>query len=163
MFLPFTPLLAPKIKKWKKIRGYFLFCMCTINKDSWDIRYNRQKFLPFWIIFCPFTPLTNQKIKIMKKWKKTPADFIILHFLPRMIIISCMVPEISSLTGKIFSHFGPFFVLLLKNQNFEKKAWRYHQPTLVYHKWQSYDLWFLRYKVQQTEFFVDYILPFWPP
>ena len=32
-----------------------------------------------------------------------------------------MVPEISSSTGKLFSHFGPFFVLLLKNQNFEKK------------------------------------------
>ena len=32
-----------------------------------------------------------------------------------------MVPAIWSATGKIFSHFGPRFVLLLKNQNFEKK------------------------------------------
>ena len=32
-----------------------------------------------------------------------------------------MVPEIWSSTGKIFSHIGPHFVLLLKNQNFGKK------------------------------------------
>ena len=81
----------------------------------------------------------------------------------RCKIIWCMLSEIWSSTGKIFSHFGPFFALLLKNQNFEKTAWRYHQLTLVYHKWQSYDVWFLRYKVQQTEFFVDYNLPFMTP
>ena len=81
-----------------------------------------------------------------------------------MTIIWCPVPEIWCSTGKIFSHFGPIFTLLLKNQNFEKKkAWRYHQLTLVYHKLQSYDVWFLRYKVQGTEFSVDYFLPFWPP
>ena len=32
-----------------------------------------------WGIFCPFTPLTSQKIKISKKWKKTPGYIIILH------------------------------------------------------------------------------------
>ena len=106
-FCPFTPLLAPKIKNWKKIRRYFLFCMCTTNKDSWDITFNRQKFLSFLVIFIP---LTNKKIKILRK-----------------------------------------------------KAWRYHQLILVYRKWQSYDVWFLSYKVQLTEFFVDYFLPFWPP
>ena len=110
--------------------------MCTINKDSWDIKPNRQKFLSFWVIFCPFIPLANQKTKILKKLK----------------IIWCMVPEIWSTTGKTFSNFGTFFVLLLKNQNFEKKACRYHQLTFVYHKRQSYDIWFLRDKVQRTEF-----------
>ena len=69
--------------------------------------------------------------------------------LPQMIIIWCTVPEIWSSTGKIFSRFG--------------QAWKYHQLTLAYHKWKSYDVWFLRYKVQQTEFFVDYFLPFWHP
>ena len=53
--------------------------MCTIHKDSWDIRRNRQKLLSFWVLFCRFLPLTNQKIKILKKWKKTPRDIIILH------------------------------------------------------------------------------------
>ena len=63
----------------KKIRRYFLFGICTINKDSWDIRCNRQKRLPFWVLFCPFIPLTNQKIKILRKWKTTPGDIIILN------------------------------------------------------------------------------------
>ena len=35
----------------------------------------------------------------------------------------------------------------------------------VYHKWRSYDIWFLKYKVWQTEIFVilGYFLPFQPP
>ena len=40
-----------------------------------------------------------------------------------MTIIWCMVPEILSITDRIFCHFGPFFPLLpnnLKNQNFDK-------------------------------------------
>ena len=40
---------------------------------------NRQNFLSFWTIFCPFTPLWTQKIKILEKWKKTPEDIIILQ------------------------------------------------------------------------------------
>ena len=37
------------------------------------------------------------------------------------------------------------------------------QFTVAYPKWQSYDVWLLRYGVQQTEFFVilDYFLPFY--
>ena len=43
-----------------------------------------------------------------------------------------------------------------ENHNFktEKNTSRYYHFTNVYHKWQSYDVWFLRYGVQQTEFFV---------
>ena len=41
-----------------------------------------------------------------------------------MTIIWCTTPEISSVTDRIFCHFGSFFALLspknLKNQNFEK-------------------------------------------
>ena len=37
---------------------------------SWDIEHNGQNFLSFWTIFCPFTPLTTWKIKILKNWKK---------------------------------------------------------------------------------------------
>ena len=35
-------------------------------------------YFSFWANFCSFT-LTAQKIKILKKWKKTPRDIIILH------------------------------------------------------------------------------------
>ena len=35
----------------------------------------------------------------------------------------------------------------------------------MYHKWQSYDVWFLRYQVQHTKFFLilDHSLPCYPP
>ena len=65
--------------------------------------------------------------------------------------------------------FLPFYPPMdTENQNFEKilkNTWRYYHFTNVYHKWQSYDVWFLRYGVQQTEFFVilDHFLPFYPP
>ena len=39
---------------------------------------DRQIFLSFWTIFCPFTTLTTQKIKILKKMEKTFGDTIIL-------------------------------------------------------------------------------------
>ena len=88
-----------KFQHWKKTSGDIItFHICTINDNhmmygSWDMEYNRHNFLPFWTIFCPFTPLWTQKIKIFK--------------------------------------------------------------TLG-NKWQSYDVWFLRYGVQQTEFFCHF-------
>ena len=88
-----------------------------------------------------------------------------------MTIIWCMVPEIWTTTDKIFCHSGPFFALLppygprkskfCKN---EHHNWRYYHFTNAYYKWQPHDVWFLRYEVQQTEFFVvlDCFLPFYP-
>ena len=103
-FCPLTLLTTWKIKilkKWNKNtwRYYHFTLKCIIDNDnhmmygSWDMKRNRQKFLSFWAIFCPFTPLTTQKIKILKKKneknknktktkktkqnKKTPPDDII--------------------------------------------------------------------------------------
>ena len=65
-------------------------------------------------------------------------------------------------------YFLPFYSLnKSKNQNFEKmkkKAWRYDHFIKVYHKWQSYDVWFLRYEVWQRKFLVilDRLLLFYP-
>ena len=58
--------------------------MRTINENhmmygSSYMKHDRQNFLSFWTIFCPFTPLTTQKIKILKKSRKTPGDIIISH------------------------------------------------------------------------------------
>ena len=49
--------------------------------------------------------------------------------------------------------------------NNEKHSWAYHRFTHVYRKSQSYDVWFLRYGVRQTKFFVilGHFLPFYPP
>ena len=69
-FALFLPLQPRKSKLWKNEK-------ITINDNhimygSWDIKCDRQIFLSLWAIFCPFTPLTTQKIKILKKWKKCP-------------------------------------------------------------------------------------------
>ena len=82
-----TPsLMFPKIKilikKWKKclqILSFYIY-MCTINEDHeiydpWNIRCDRQKFLSFSAIFCPFSPLTSWKIKILKLKKKNTERY----------------------------------------------------------------------------------------
>ena len=53
---------------------------------------------------------------------------------------------------------------------FTSQKWKKHLEVsslyTVYHKWQSYDIWFLRYEVQQTEFFCHlgpFFLPFYSP
>ena len=47
----------------------------------------------------------------------------------------------------------------------KSKLWRYYPFTQVYHKWESCDVWFLRYGEQQTECFVilDHFLHFYSP
>ena len=87
IFLHFYPANNPKnqtFEKMKKPPGDIITLdVCIINNNhmmhgSWDIEHNGQNFLSFWTIFCPFSPLTTQKIKNLKKWKKKPGD-IILH------------------------------------------------------------------------------------
>ena len=54
-----------------------------------------------------------------------------------------------------------------ENQYFkiEKITWRYYHFTHLYHTWQLYDVWFLRYGASWTEFFVisDHFMPFYSP
>ena len=87
VFCPFTPIWTQKIKILKKWtpEEINILQMCTINDShmmygSWDMKCQGQNFLSFWSVFCPFTYLTTQKIKILKKIKKKkPGEFIILH------------------------------------------------------------------------------------
>ena len=44
--------------------------------------------------------------------------------------------------------YSPLTPHFLKNENY----WRYHHSTHVYQKSQSYDVWFLKYGVRQTDF-----------
>ena len=85
---PFHPPNSSKTQnfiKMKKKPGDIILHMCTKNHDhvlfcSWDMACDRCNcYFSFWEIFCPFTPLTAQKIKILIKWKKTPGDIIILY------------------------------------------------------------------------------------
>ena len=123
-FCPFTPLLTPKIKICKKctksLEILSFLHMCTINENhvmsgSWDARCNRQSFLLFWVIFCPFTPLTIQKIKILKKWKKLLEISWFYTSVSKIMIISYTIPEIWRMTDVIVNfHFGIFFALSVK-------------------------------------------------
>ena len=88
-FLPFYPPNSPKdqnLKIMNKIpRDIIILHKCTKNHDhmlfhSWDMACDRCNcYFSFWAILCPFIPLTAQKIKILKKMKKTAGDIIILH------------------------------------------------------------------------------------
>ena len=104
-------------KRKKTAEGIIIIEMCTTNDShmmygSWDMESSGQNVLSFFDYFLPFYPVTTQNNKILKKWKKVPGDIIILHKSTIMTIIWCMVPEIWSMTDKIFCHLGPFFALL---------------------------------------------------
>ena len=83
IFCPFIPPSRPKNPKnqnfakmqRKNACRYHHFTQVYHKWQShdiwWFLRYEAQQiFLSFWAIFCPFTQLTTQKIKILKKWKK---------------------------------------------------------------------------------------------
>ena len=137
----------------KKIKKNSCRCHCQNLDDmiynSWDIE---QTILKLVILghFLPFYPLKTPKIKILKIEK---IYWRYHHFtcVPKITIIWCIAPEIWSVTGRIFCHYGPVFALLPpplsphpmdpEIQNFEKKkkaSWRYYHFTNVYHKWHSY-------------------------
>ena len=116
----------------------------------------------------PFLPIysTNKpKNQNFEKMKKTPGGIIILHLSTtndNRIMYGSWDIEFNK--QNLFSFWITFCPFTEKSKfSKKKKAPRYHQLTLVYHKWQSYDVWLLRYKVQQTKFFVDYILPIQHP
>ena len=83
----------------KKTWSYHNFIKCTKNHDhmlycSWDMTCDRCNcYFSFWAIFCPFTPLTAQKIKILKKWKKCLEISSFYICVPKIMIRWCTVPE----------------------------------------------------------------------
>ena len=84
------------------------------NLDVWFLRHGvwQTEFFVIKTPFSPLTPLITQKIKILKKWKKH-GDNIILHMCTiNENHIWCVVPEIWSVTERIFCHFAPFCTLL---------------------------------------------------
>ena len=120
-FLPFYPPNNPKNQNFEKMKTMpgviIILHMPNINDHhmmcgSWDIEHDRQNFLSFWTIFCPFTPLTTQKIKILKKWKKHLEISSFYTSVPKIMIICYTVPEIWHVTDVIIFHFRSFFVLL---------------------------------------------------
>ena len=138
------------------------FCLFTpYGVRQTDFCYHFGPFSPFYPL--PSPPLTTQKIKILKKWKKASRDTIIQYTrcVSKIMIIWCMLPEIWSVTDIIFLSFWAIFcpfislkTLKIKIGKNMKKAWRYYPFTHVYHKWRSYDVSFLKYKAWDRVFFV---------
>ena len=116
-------------KMKKKPGDIIILHKCAQNYDqmmygSWDMVHDECIFFSFWAIFCPFTPLTAWKIKILKKWKKAWRYH---HFIcvRKIMIRWCTVSEIWCVTDVIIiSHFGHFLPFYppnsQKTQNFEK-------------------------------------------
>ena len=78
------------------------------------------------------------------------------------MIYSSWDGDLDSLKLVILGHFLPFYSP--KNQKIKIfKKWKSFKDTIL--QLQSYDVWFLRCRVKQTEFFVvvDHFLPFYPP
>ena len=84
LFWPFFTLSSPwqprKSKFWKTekytLRYYHfthVFHKWLMMYGSWDMKRDRQNFLSFWTVFCPFTPPNNPKNQKLKKRKKCLA------------------------------------------------------------------------------------------
>ena len=116
-FLPFYPPPAThpnsqknenskKMKKKKKKPGDIIILhKCTKTHDhmlyySWDMVCDRCNCcFSFWAIVFPFTPVTAQKIKISKTWKKCLEISSFYTCIPKIMIRWCTVPEIWCATG----------------------------------------------------------------
>ena len=115
-FLHFHPPKNPKIRilqKCKKFQDIIILHMCTKKHDhmrysSWDME---MIFLSFWAIYCPFTPLITWQIKIWKKQKKYLEMSSVYTFVPKIMIIWCMLPEIWSETDNFLSFWAIFALL----------------------------------------------------
>ena len=88
----------------KKPGDVIILHKCAENHDhilycSWDMLCDTcNSYFPFWAIFCPFTPLTAWKIKILKKWENWLEISSFYICVSKIMIRWCMVPEICCAT-----------------------------------------------------------------
>ena len=85
--------------KRKKTPGDIILHECTKNHDnmlhySWDIVHDRWNYFLFWAVFLPFYPLTAQKIKLSKKWKKCLDISSFYTCAPKLMTRWCSFSEI---------------------------------------------------------------------
>ena len=175
-FYPTNNLQNQKFEKMKKTLDIIGLHLFTINDNhtmhrSWAMKCDELIFLSFWTIFCPFTLLINPKNQNFQIIKKSPWRYYhFTHVYHKWKSYDVWFLRYRAQQAQFFvilEHFLPFYPLNNpKNQNFEKMKKNsriYYHFTHVNHKWHSHHVWFLRYGVQQTKFFVmlDYFLPFY--
>ena len=120
---------------------------CLCREWEWEM------FLIFWTIFCPFLTIFCPDTQNFEKMKKN---------LERLAFYTCYNKWRSC--DKCFFRYEvlrtEFFVTLVHFLLFSllttweiknlKRSCRCYHFTHVYHKWGSYEVWFLRYEVQQA-------------
>ena len=81
-FLPFYSPNNPKNQNFEKLIKSFgdiiILDKCAKNYDqmmygSWGMVCDGCNYFSVWAIFCPFAPVIAQKIKVWRKWKRTPG------------------------------------------------------------------------------------------
>ena len=87
--------------------------------------------------FLPFTPLTAQKMKISKKWKKNLEMSSFYTIVPKMMIIWYTIPKIWHVTDVmlflILGYFLHFYPLTCpKNENFKKMKKKHLEISALY-------------------------------
>ena len=117
-----TPCLTTqriKILKWKKHPRDIILHKCIKNDNhiiygSWDINCNQSIFFVILGHFLPFYhphPLTAQKIKLSKEWKKQLEISSFYASVSKLMIIHYTVPEIWCMMDVIvIFHFRLTFV-----------------------------------------------------
>ena len=90
----------PKKQNFEKMKektgDIIILHNCTINDNhmmygSWNMKRDGQKFLLFWTVFRPLTPLTTQKIKILKNWTKF-LNILFYTSVPKIMILCYTIP-----------------------------------------------------------------------
>ena len=113
----------------------------TVQNRAWKTVRCWAQQTEFFVTLDRFSPfpctLWTQKIKILKKWKKHLKILSFYKCVPHMTVIWCMVPEIWSMTNRIFCHFRHFLPFYPhktpKNRNFEKMK-KKPRDIIILHK-----------------------------
>ena len=147
------------------------------KKSQWyDLQFLRYRAWQTNISnFRSFFTLLSPKNQNNQNFEKIPGNIIIFQMSTKIhcdMIYGSRETVRQTQFSVILVHILPFFTPLNnhpKNQNFEKNekktTWRYNHCTHLYQKWESYDVWLLRYKALQEELLVilAHFLLFYPP
>ena len=109
--------------------------------------------MSFWAVFYLFTPLTTHKIKILKKSKNHMERWCTKN---HDMWFGVWQTYFFVILGHFFALSPHYWARKLKIGRNVKKDLRHYPFTHVYHKWRSYDVWFLGYKARQPKFFCHF-------
>ena len=127
-------------------------------KNCWSGPIKNARILIFTILY----------LKKKKEERKTPEYVTILHLCNKNLgnmIYSSWDIECDRMKLVIMDHFLPFYHYWLQQLIFGKNVKKTLEILFfyVYQKWGSYDVWFLKYKAQWTDFgHFGLFFAFWP-